>query len=107
MAGLPADAFSPAELATANRRYSTGLLRARHASARPPVAAKPSGCLFPGPPRGMAKSRSATRSVPVRRAASAGSAPARPPASPQLFLDLAGVAGTALGGRLVLPHRNA
>lgn len=55
----------------------------------------------------MAKSRTATRSVPVRRASGAGSAAAKPPANPQLFLDIAGVAFMALAIGMLFALVNA
>ena len=55
----------------------------------------------------MAKSRTVTRSVPVRRASNSGGSTALPPASPQLFLDLAGVAVIALGVGILFALGNA
>src|SRR5437899_7420205 len=55
----------------------------------------------------MAKSRTATRSVPVRRAKSASGPAAQPPASPQLFLDLAGVAMLAVAVGMLFSLGNA
>src|SRR5438445_6621358 len=56
----------------------------------------------------MAKSRTATRSVPVRRASSKSSASAAmAPASPQLFLDLAGVAMLAVAVGMLFALGNA
>src|SRR5689334_13816541 len=55
----------------------------------------------------MAKTRTATRSVPVRRATSRSSAPAPSPASPQLFMDLAGVAMLAIAVGMLFSLGNA
>src|SRR5947209_3496724 len=55
----------------------------------------------------MAKTRSATRSVPVRRASAAASKPAHAPASPQLLFDLAGIVVIAVGVGMLLALGNA